>query len=54
MILQFLIVCIIVGAVLYILSLLPIDATLQLIIRVIVIVVFAIYAIKLLLPLAGL
>jgi hypothetical protein len=53
MILQFLIVCIIVAAALYILSLLPIDATLQLIIRVIVIVGFAIYAIKLLAPLAG-
>jgi hypothetical protein len=46
MILQFLIVCIIVAAALYILSLLPIDATLQLIIRVIVIVGFAIYAIS--------
>jgi uncharacterized membrane protein YiaA len=53
MILQLLIICIIVGAVVYIVGLLPIDATLKTIIKVIAIVVLAIYAIKLLLPLAG-
>lgn len=54
MILQFLIVCIIVGAALYLLGLLPIDATMKMIVKVIVIVAFAIYALKLLAPLAGL
>jgi len=50
---QFLIICIIVGAALYLLSRLPIDATMKTIIKVIVIVALVIYAIKLLAPLAG-
>jgi hypothetical protein len=54
MILQFLIVCIIVGAVIYIVGLLPIDATLKTIVKVVAIVALVIYALKLLLPLAGL
>jgi hypothetical protein len=54
MIQQFLIICIIVGAALYLVMLLPIDATVKTIIKVVVIVAFAIYALKLLVPLAGL
>jgi uncharacterized membrane protein YtjA (UPF0391 family) len=54
MILQFLIVCIIVGALLYILSLAPIDATMKMIAKVVIVVAFLIYAIKLLAPFAGL
>jgi hypothetical protein len=51
---QFIIVCILVGAALYITQVLPIDGVFKTIIRVVVIVAFAIYAIKVLLPMAGL
>jgi hypothetical protein len=44
---------IVVGAALYLLNLLPIDATFKAIIRVILIVVFVIYAIIFLFGLAG-
>lgn len=50
----FLIALVIIGAALYLLQLVPIDATIKQIIQVIVIVVLVIYAIKLLLPMAGL
>lgn len=50
--LQFIIVCIVVGAVLYLAKLLPIDATFKTILTVVVIVVFAIYALRLLWPMA--
>jgi len=53
MIIQFLIVLIIVGAALYLLQLVPIDGTIKRIIQVIVIVFLVIWAIKLLLPMAG-
>ena len=52
--LRFLIIAIIVGAVIYIVRLLPIDDTSKAIVTVIAIVVFAIYAIRLLAPMAGL
>lgn len=51
---QLLIIAIIVGAVVYVVRLLPIDATFKTIVTVIAVVVFAIYAIKLLVPMAGL
>jgi len=54
MLLQLLIIAIVVGAVLYIMQLVPMDARLKQIIIVIAIVVFAIYALKMLLPMAGL
>lgn len=47
---ELLIALILVGAVLYVVSVLPIDATVKLIVRVIVIVAVAIYAIRLLAP----
>lgn len=50
---QFLIVLIIVGAALYLLQLVPIDATIKRIIQVIVVVILVIYAIRLLLPMGG-
>ena len=53
MLLQFIIILIIVGAALYLLQLVPIDATIKRIIQVIVIVFLVIYAIKLLAPMAG-
>ena len=49
---QFIIVCIVVGAVLYLAKLLPIDALFKTILTVIVVVVFAIYALRLLWPMA--
>jgi hypothetical protein len=52
--LQFLIALVIIGAALYLLQLIPIDDTVKRIIQVIVIVVLVIYAIKILLPFAGL
>lgn len=52
--LQLAIACIVVGAILYILNLLPIDATLKTIAYVIVIVLVAIYALRILAPMAGL
>lgn len=51
---EFLIALVIVGAVLYLLQLLPIDATIKQIIQVIAIVFIAIWAIRTLLPIAGL
>lgn len=51
---EFIIALVIVGAALYILQLLPIDATVKTIIQVIVVVIIVIYAIRLLLPFAGL
>lgn len=51
--LQFIILLVIVGAALYLLQLIPIDATIKRIIQVIVIVILVIWAIKLILPMAG-
>lgn len=50
----FLIALVIVGAALYLLNLAPIDDTVKRVIQVIVIVVLIVYAIRLLLPMAGL
>jgi hypothetical protein len=52
--LQLLIALVIVGAALYLLQLVPIDGTVKKIIQVIIIVVLVIYAIRVLLPFAGL
>lgn len=52
--LSLLVIAIIVGAIIYIVRLLPIDDTFKSIVTVIAIVVFAIYAIRLLVPMAGL
>lgn len=54
MLLQILILLIVVGALLYLLNILPIDATVKRIIQVIGIVIVAIYLLKLLLPASGL
>jgi hypothetical protein len=51
---EFLIALVIVGAILYLLQLLPIDGTVKQIIQVIAIVFVVIWAIKVLLPAAGL
>jgi hypothetical protein len=51
---EFLIVLVIIGAALYLLQLLPIDGTIKRIIQVVVIVILAIWAIRMLLPMAGL
>ena len=51
--LQLLILLVVVGAALYILQMVPIDGTIKRIIQVIVIVILVIYALKLLLPIAG-
>lgn len=51
---SFLIALVIIGAILYLLQLIPIDGTIKQIIQVIVIVALVIYAIRILLPLAGL
>lgn len=51
---QFLIALVILGAILYIINLLPIDATVKRIIQVIAIVFIVIYAIRVLLPMSGL
>ena len=53
MLLEFIIVLVIVGALLYILQFVPIDATIKRIIQVVVIVFLVIWAIKILLPMAG-
>jgi hypothetical protein len=53
-VLHFLIALVIIGAALYLLELIPIDATIKKIIQVIVIVMLVIYAIRILLPMAGL
>jgi hypothetical protein len=52
--LEFLIALVILGAALYLLQLLPIDATVKQIIQVIVVVFIVIWAIRILLPIAGL
>lgn len=54
MLLQVLILLLVVGAVLYLLNIIPIDGRIKQIIQVIVIVVVAIWLLKLLLPAAGL
>lgn len=51
---ELIIACIVVGALLYLLSILPIDATMKSVAQIIIIVVFAIYAIRFLAPMAGL
>jgi hypothetical protein len=51
---EFLIVLVIIGAALYLLQFLPIDGTVKRIIQVIVIVILVIWAIRMLLPMAGL
>jgi len=51
---SFLIALVIIGAILYLLQLLPIDETVKKIIQVIAIVFIVIWAIKTLLPAAGL
>jgi hypothetical protein len=53
-VLQLLILAIVVGAVIYVVRLLPIDETFKAIVTVIAVVVFAIYAIRLLAPMIGL
>lgn len=50
MLLQALIILIVVGALLYVVDLLPIDATIKRIAQVVAIVVLAIYLLKLFLP----
>lgn len=50
---ELLIALVIVGAVLYLLQLVPIDGTVKTIIQVIIIVFLVIWAIKILLPMAG-
>ncbi len=52
--LQFIILCVVVGAALYVANRLPLDATIKMIINVVAVVVFAIYALRLLWPMAGL
>jgi hypothetical protein len=54
MLLQLLIVAIIVGALVYIIQILPLNGMVKQIVIVIAVVVLAIYAIKLIVPLAGL
>ena len=51
---QFLIALVIIGAALYPLQLIPMDATIKKIVQAIAIVVVVIWAIKTLLPIAGL
>ncbi len=53
MLMQLIILLVIVGAGLYLLNLAPIDPTVKQVIYVIVIVVLVIYALKVLMPLAG-
>jgi hypothetical protein len=54
MLIQLLIALIVIGALLYIVELLPIDATFKRVIQVIAIVVAAVWALKALVPMAGL
>lgn len=54
MLLSVIILLIVVGALLYVLNLLPIDPTIKRIAQVIAIVVLAIYLLKILLPASGL
>lgn len=51
--LSILIALVIVGAVLYIISLIPIDSRIKQIIYVLVVVVLAIWALKILVPMSG-
>lgn len=51
---SFLILCVIVGAGLYLLQLIPMDAAIRSIVRVVAIVLLAVMAIKMLMPVAGL
>lgn len=50
---ELLIALIVIGAVLYVVSILPIDGTIKTIIQVIAVVLIAIWALRHLLPLAG-
>ncbi|MBA3678533.1 MAG: hypothetical protein H0W74_14270 [Sphingosinicella sp.] len=54
MLLNLLLIAIVVGAVLYVLNRLPIDATIKMLVTVVAVVVLAIYALKLIWPMAGL
>lgn len=54
MLLQVIILLIVAGAIVYVVNLLPIDATFKRIAQVIAIVVMVIYLLKLLLPASGL
>lgn len=54
MLLQLLIIAIIVGALVYVVQILPLNATIKQVVIVIAVVVLAIYAIRLLAPMAGL
>lgn len=54
MLMQLLILAIIVGAVVYIVKLLPVDETIKRVVVIIAVVALAIYALKVLLPMAGL
>lgn len=51
---QLLIALVIIGALLYLLELIPIDATIKRVIQVIAILFVVIWAIKILIPMAGL
>lgn len=52
--LEFLIALIVLGAILYVVSLLPIDGTIKRVIQIIAIVFICIWALKVLWPMAGL
>lgn len=54
MLLQLLIIAIVIGAVIYVMKLIPMDERLKQIVIVVAVVIFAIYALKLVLPMAGL
>lgn len=54
MLIQLLIVAIIVGAIVYIVQLLPLNGTIKQVVIVAAVVILAIYAIKLIAPMAGL
>lgn len=51
--LEFIIALVIIGAVLYVLKLVPIDETIKTIIQIVVVVFLVIWAAKILLPMAG-
>ena len=53
MLIQLLIAAIVIGAILYVLQMVPMDGRLKSIVTVVAIVIFAIYALKLLAPMAG-
>lgn len=54
MLIQIIILLIVVGAILYIVDILPLDGTVKRIAQVVAVVVLAIYLLKLLLPASGL